>query len=182
MRKFIAIIPARYQSSRFPGKPLADIAGKPMIQWVYETVSKVKCIDMCYVATDDKRIMHCIENVGGNAIMTASTHTCGSDRINECREILQLEDDTIILNIQGDEPLIKEGMIKDLMSAFNDEAVYMATLKKRITNAADLNDCNIVKVLTDKNDYAIIFSRCLIPYNRDNAKGVPYYKHIGAYG
>ena len=129
--KTIAIIPSRYGSSRFPGKPLALISGKPMIQWVYENVSKAEFLDAVYVATDDKRIFDCVEAFGGKALMTASTHTCGTDRLAECAEILKLEDEDIVLNIQGDEPLIKAEMVRDLYSCFDQDDVYMGTLKKK---------------------------------------------------
>lgn len=179
--KTIAIIPSRYDSSRFPGKPLALIFGKPMIQWVYENVSKAEFLDAVYVATDDKRIFDCVEAFGGRALMTASTHTCGTDRLAECAEILKLEDEDIVLNIQGDEPLIKAEMVWDLYSCFDQDDVYMGTLKKKIAVDEELNNPNVVKVINDKNDYAIYFSRYCLPYERDGKKAT-HYKHIGAYG
>lgn len=179
--KTIAIIPSRYGSSRFPGKPLALIAGKPMIQWVYENVSKAAFLDAVYVATDDQRIFDCVENFGGKALMTASTHTCGTDRLAECADILKLEDEDIVLNIQGDEPLINPQMVADLYSTFDDASVYMGTLKKLIDEAEELQNPNVVKVITDVNEYAIYFSRYCLPYERDEKK-TAHFKHIGAYG
>lgn len=179
--KIIAIIPARYQSSRFPGKPLALLCGAPMIQWVYEAVSQMKNIDEVYVATDDERIYQTVKNFSGNAIMTSNHHICGSDRLAECAESLGLNDDDIIINIQGDEPLVKPEMIHDLLKAFELPDVYMGTLKKRITDAAQIENPNIVKVVTDISDNAILFSRYAIPYNRDAKMDVIYYKHIGIY-
>lgn len=179
--KKIAIIPSRYGSTRFPGKPLSLILGKPMIQWVYENVSKADFIDGVFVATDDERIYNCVESFGGKAIMTSVNHSCGTDRIAECAEILQLEDDDIVLNIQGDEPLISLEMISDLYSCFDREDVYMGTLKKRIELEEEIANPNVVKVICDINDYAIYFSRYCLPYERDNYKAV-HYKHIGAYG
>ena len=179
--KTIAIIPSRYGSSRFPGKPLALIAGKPMIQWVYENVSKAAFLDAVYVATDDQRIFDCVENFGGKALMTASTHTCGTDRLAECADILKLEDEDIVLNIQGDEPLINPQMVADLYSTFDDVSVYMGTLKKLIDEAEELQNPNVVKVITDVNEYAIYFSRYCLPYERDEKK-TAHFKHIGAYG
>ena len=179
--KTIAIIPSRYGSSRFPGKPLALISGKSMIQWVYENVSKAEFLDAVYVATDDKRIFDCVEAFGGKALMTASTHTCGTDRLAECAEILKLEDEDIVLNIQGDEPLIKAEMVRDLYSCFDQDDVYMGTLKKKIEVDEELKNPNVVKVINDKNDYAIYFSRYCLPYERDGKKAA-HYKHIGAYG
>lgn len=182
MRKIIAIIPARYSSSRFPGKPLAKIKNKPMIQWVYETVSKIDEIDKVYVATDDIRISECIESFNGNYIMTSDKHNSGSDRIAECAVKLGIHDDDIILNIQGDEPMIKEEMIKELINAFDDENVYMATLKKETSDENEVNDTNVVKVITDINNNAIYFSRSTIPNNRESIDSVKYFKHIGIYG
>lgn len=178
----IAVIPARYDSKRFPGKPLAKILDKPMIQWVYENVSKVKALDNVYVATDDERVFDCVKYFQGNALMTSKAHTCGSDRINECREILKLNDDDIILNIQGDEPLIQPEMVQELLSTFEDTEVYMATLKKKMVQEEDLENPNIVKVVTDRYKNALMFSRCALPYNRDRQKDTVYYKHIGIYG
>lgn len=179
--KTIAIIPSRYGSSRFPGKPLALISGRPMIQWVYENVSKASFLDAVYVATDDQRIFNCVESFGGKALMTSSTHTCGTDRLAECAEILRLVDDDLVLNIQGDEPLIKAEMVQDLYSCFDSDEVYMGTLKKRIEVSEELNNPNVVKVINDVNDYAIYFSRYCLPFERDGKK-VDHYKHIGAYG
>ena len=178
--KIVAIIPARYESSRFPGKPLAFICGKPMIQWVYENVSKVDKIDNLYVATDDKRIYDTVLNFGGKAIMTSKNHICGTNRIAECVQILGLNNDDIVLNIQGDEPLIKEQMIEQLISCFDNKDIYISTLKQEITNNNDLSNPNIVKVITDINNYAIYFSRYGIPYERDVK--VKHYRHIGIYG
>lgn len=180
--KTVSIIPARYQSTRFPGKPLALINKKPMIQWVYENVSKASCIDEVYVATDDQRIYDVVKLFGGNVIITSNQHTCGSDRLAECAQILNIDDEDIILNIQGDEPLIKEIMIEDLMSTFSSKDVYMGTLKKRIEDYKEITNPNVVKVITDLDNYALIFSRSIIPYNRDRWNDVAFYKHIGVYG
>ena len=179
--KVVAIIPSRYQSSRFPGKPLALIMNKPMIQWVYENVIKTNGIDQVFVATDDQRIFKTVESFGGKAIMTSDDHTCGTDRLAECAKILKLDDEDILLNIQGDEPLIRSEMILDLISTFKSDGVYMGTLKKEITEDSEINNPNVVKVITDKDENAIYFSRFTIPYNRDQ-QVVKYYKHIGAYG
>ncbi|WP_035291745.1 3-deoxy-manno-octulosonate cytidylyltransferase [Clostridium sp. KNHs214] len=180
MCNIIAIIPARYQSSRFPGKPLALINEKPMIQWVYERVSSVDKIKSVYVATDDQRIYDEVINFGGNAIITGE-HNCGSNRLAEAINKIDGDFD-IVLNIQGDEPMIKVEMILDLISAFEDENVYMATLKKEIKEDIEINNPNIAKLITDKNGYAIYFSRSTIPFNRDKIDNIKYYKHIGVYG
>lgn len=177
MKKIVAVIPARYQSSRFPGKPLAQIAGKPMIQWVYERVSRVEEISAVYAAVDDERIYKTVESFGGRAVMTGQC-SCGSERVYEASRDIEAD---IILNIQGDEPLIKTEMIQDLISIFEDNSVQMATLKKELSNDADLENPNIAKVITDVNENAIYFSRSVIPHNRDGIS-VKYYKHIGVYG
>lgn len=179
--KIIAIIPSRYGSTRFPGKPLALIKGKPMIQWVCENVSKAENISEVYVATDNQRIYDAVTAFGGKALMTSDQHTCGTDRLAECVGILRLSDEDIILNIQGDEPLIRKEMVEDLISCFDSPDVYMGTLKKKIEVESELENPNVVKVITDVNDNAIYFSRFCLPYERD-CKKAEHYKHIGAYG
>lgn len=179
--KLVVIIPARYGSSRFPGKPLAKILGKPMIQMVYENVMKAKGLSAVYVATDDKRIYDCVQEFGGNAIMTSSEHICGTDRLAECVELLNLADEDVVLNIQGDEPMINAEMINDLIRIFEDKDAYMGTLAKKITLEEELNDPSVVKMISDKKGDAIYFSRYCIPYERD-ARKTNHYKHIGVYG
>ena len=179
--KVIAIIPARYGSTRFPGKPLVHIMGIPMIQWVYENVKKVETISAVYVATDNQQIYDTVQGFGGKALMTSSEHTCGSDRIAECLRRLNIADETVVLNIQGDEPLIRKEMIGDLIACFDDPGVYMGTLKKLITSEDEFVNPNVVKVITDRNGDAIYFSRYAIPYEREGKKS-NHYKHIGAYG
>lgn len=175
--KKVAVIPARYSSSRFPGKPLVDICGKPMIQWVYERVSKVEEIDQVVVATDDERIYEVVQEFGGCVIMTGEC-SCGTERVYQtCKEI----DADVVINVQGDEPLIKIEMIQGLIHAFEDETVQMVTLKKRITNEEEINNVNVVKVITDNQENAIYFSRYPIPYVRENQE-IEIYKHIGIYG
>lgn len=180
MKKIVAVIPARYQSSRFPGKPLALINGQPMIQWVYERVGKVRELDAIYVATDDKRIYDCVMNFGGKCLMTSSAHESGTDRLAECVELLELDDTDIVLNIQGDEPLIKEDMILDLISTMDGNA-DMGTLKELIVSKDDIENTNIVKVVTDLRDNAMYFSRYPIPYNRGKLDVINYYRHVGVY-
>ena len=182
--KKIAIIPSRYGSTRFPGKPLALIKGKPMIQWVVENVKKSNKVDDVFVATDDKRIFDAVEGFGGKALMTSDKHTCGTDRLAECAQILNLNDEDIILNIQGDEPTFRKQMVEDLVSIFDDEDVYFGTLKVEISSENELNNPNVVKVINDIKGDAIYFSRYTIPYVRDekNVNFVKHYKHIGAYG
>lgn len=179
--RIIAIIPARYQSSRFPGKPLAVLNGKPMIQWVYETVNNIENILETYVATDDERILECVESFDGKAIMTSSEHRSGTDRISECIDILKLQKDDIILNIQGDEPLIQKEMIDELISTIKDTEFYMGTLKEKINSIEEIENPNIVKVITDINNNAIYFSRNPIPHCRGKIGDISYYRHVGIY-
>lgn len=181
MNKFVVIIPARYYSSRFPGKPLALINGKPMIQWVYERVNCVAGIYETYVATDDERIQKCVWDFNGKCIMTSAEHQCGTDRLVECVDILGLNDEDIVLNIQGDEPLIKEDMVRKLMETICDEDTVMGTLKEKITKKDDVENTNVVKVVTDQKDNALYFSRYSIPFNRNNVDNVTYCRHIGVY-
>lgn len=181
MGKIIAIIPSRYGSSRFQGKPLALIKGKPMVWHVYENVKKVKELDEVYVATDDERIFDVVTAFGGKALMTSEKHTCGTDRLAECAQMLKLEEEDLVLNIQGDEPMINKEMILDLLSCFDSDDVYMGTLKKKITEKEELQNNNVVKVICDGNEDAIYFSRFCIPFERGEKK-VVHYKHIGVYG
>lgn len=178
MKKVIAVIPARYESSRFPGKPLALLCGKPMIQWVYERVSSVSEIFETIVATDDKRIFQTVEKFGGKAIMTGEC-ACGTDRVYMACKDMEFD---IVLNIQGDEPTIKPEMIRQVINAFEDKSVSMATLKKQFDRNEDINNPNINKVITDMNNNAIYFSRSVIPFRRNKNTEIQYYKHIGVYG
>ena len=177
--KIIGVIPARYGSTRFPGKALADIGGKPMIQRVWESSSKSKLINELYVATDDKRIFDAVGRFWGNAVMTSPKHKSGSDRIGEVVKNIKCD---IVVNIQGDEPFINplniDKAIKPLMQ---DSKIMVSTLCTRIRKKDEIDNPNVVKVVTDKNGFALYFSRHTIPFNRDNAKGVIYYKHIGLY-
>lgn len=175
----IVVIPARYESSRFPGKPLALILGKPMIQWVYERVQNASGISGVYVATDDDRIFNTVSDFGGKAIMTGEC-SCGTDRIYQATKDMDFD---IAINVQGDEPTISSEEIELLISAFVDDKVEFATLKHCIKDPVEVCDPNVVKVLTDINDDAIYFSRGILPYNREESKeNLVYYRHIGIYG
>lgn len=185
--KFVAIIPARYASSRFPGKPLADMNGKPMIQRVYEQV--IKSIPDVYVATDDDRIFNAVRSFGGNVVMTSTTHRSGTDRCKEAYNKIGKTFD-VVLNIQGDEPFIFPEQIELLKSCFTDSSVEIATLVKPFDQKDGLealkNPSTPKVVLSDKLD-AIYFSRSIIPYIRDEAPEEwldhhLFYKHIGIYG
>jgi len=185
--KFICIIPARYASTRFPGKPLADIAGKPMIRRVYEQA--MKAIDNVWVATDDKRIFDAVESFGGKAVMTREDHKSGTDRIYEAYSKIG-EGSDVIINIQGDEPFVRQQQIESLASCFDNEAVQLATLVKPF-EAEDgfdaLFNANSPKVVINKLQEAIYFSRSVVPYVRgeehtDWLNQTTFYKHIGMYG
>ena len=175
-----AIIPARYESSRFPGKPLVEINNQPMIEHVYKRVKKAEVIDQVIVATDDRRIVEAVKNFGGKVEMTAKDHKSGTDRIAEVAKDLTTD---IIVNVQGDEPLIKPVMIDQIVNPFADnEELIMTTLKKKIADLNEINNPNVVKVVTDINDFALYFTRATVPYQRDDKNGhVDYYKHIGVY-
>ena len=177
--KTAALIPARFASSRFPGKALAEIMGKAMIVRVYQAVEKCKMIDQVYVATDDLRIKNKVEAEGGRVIMTSAQHQSGTDRIAEAAAEIEAD---LIVNIQGDEPLIKAESIARALEPFREESeLKMSTLKRKIT-AAEAENPDLVKVITDKNDYAIYFSRSPIPFYRDAAPDEQsYYQHIGLY-
>jgi len=178
--KIAAIIPARYNSSRFPGKALAKIEDKTMIEHVYNRVSKADNIDEVLVATDDERIKFTVEKFGGKVKMTSSEHKSGTDRIAEVAKNLDVD---LVVNVQGDEPLIKPLIIEQAIQPFyENNDLLMSTLKKKIDNLNEINNPNVVKVITDKDGYAIYFSRATIPYKRDgNELEEEYFKHIGLY-
>lgn len=176
--KVIAIIPARYASTRLPGKPLRQIQGTPMIEHVYRNVTRSQLIDEVWVATDDERISQAVSCFGGSCIMTSSDHQTGTDRLAEAVKSLAAD---LVINVQGDEPLIQGTMLDDLVRPFLvTPTLEMATFKSRIKNDEDVLNPNIVKVITNDCGNAIYFSRSPIPYNRDN-RSVNYFKHIGVY-
>ena len=183
MRDFnvFGIIPARYASSRFPGKPLAEIQGKPMIQWVYERVQSSEVHDLA-VATDDERIANCVCGFGGKVVMTSPDHASGTDRCGEAAKSMCPTDNDVVINIQGDEPLISPKEIHLLASAFEDRNVQIATLVNPFQDRKILANPNVVKVVKAKNGNVLYFSRLPIPYLRENAT-LPknYYRHIGIY-
>lgn len=177
-----AFIPSRYGSTRFPGKPLAMIAGKPMIQHAYGCAQKCPDISEVYVVTDDERIFNCVEGFGGKAVMTKENHPSGTDRIAEAVEILELDDEDIIVNIQGDQPFFKSSVISEMVKPLKDDRdIPMGTLKYRITDPTEINNSNIVKVVTDNNDFALYFSRWPVPFYREKTPEQNYFKHLGFY-
>jgi len=175
--KIIGVIPARYGSSRFPGKPLVEIHGKPMIWWVYQQAIKVPEFSEVYVATDDDRIYETVERFSGKVIMTSDRHNTGTDRV---AEVAQKTDGTVYVNIQGDEPTIKCETISLAISTVTDERDYFGTLAVRLTKQSEINDPNNVKIVLDSQGYAMYYSRSPIP---SNAKGYVgnVYKHLGIY-
>ena len=185
----IAIIPARYGSTRYPGKALVPIKGKPMIQWVYERTRRSKLINRVIVATDDERILSAVNSFNGEAMMTSSHHATGTDRIAEVARSLDCD---IVVNVQGDEPLIRPEMIDEAIAPLLQNAsTPMGTLCRRIEDREEAFDPNVVKVVFDKNGFALYFSRAPIPWDRDAWAGKgswkdlslegPLYKHIGLY-
>lgn len=191
--KVSAVIPARYGSTRFEGKPLADILGKPMIQYVYEGVRQSKLVDEVIVATDDQRIMEAVRSFGGKVAMTSPTHFTGTDRVAEVARKLRSE---IIVNVQGDEPLIKADIIdKAVKPLLTDDGLQMSTLMTRIEEVRDWLNPHIVKLVADQKNFALYFSRSPIPFPRDlqigRLQSHPFgterplpkrvFKHIGVY-
>lgn len=178
----IGIIPARYSSVRFEGKVLADILGKPMLQYVWERAKQAFLLDDLIIACDDERIASVAKEFGAKVVLTAKAHTSGSDRISE---VVNPIDTKIVINIQGDEPLIHPMMIDTVAQALLDESsTSIVTLMKIIEDPKEIEDPNVVKVVVDKNNFAIYFSRAAIPFkaNDSKVKNPIYYKHIGLYG
>lgn len=186
--KVLGIIPARYSSTRFPGKPLVVINGKTMIEHVWNGVSGTGLVDKVLVATEDKRIMDAVAAFGGDAVMTGKHHKSGTDRCGEAMTKLgdELKQYDVIINIQGDEPKVAAEHIKLVIDAFSNPDTQIVTLKKKITSLAELNSTDTVKVVCGPKGNALYFSRQAIPYLRGIAKEMwlrrqPYYKHIGIY-
>lgn len=179
MIRIIGIIPARFGSSRFPGKPLADIYGKSMIQRVYEQCRKTSVLQDVIVATDDERIASHVISFGGRVMMTSPEHQSGTDR---CAEIAASLDCDAVINIQGDEPFIDPAQVELLASAFENSNTQIASLVKKITSPEDIANPNIVKAVINLQGEAVYFSRSVVPYNRTPGNIITYYKHIGIYG
>ena len=185
MNRVLAFLPARYASTRFPGKPLIDLKGKPMIQRVWEQACKAKGVDSVYVATDDKRIANVVQAFGGTAIMTPVSCPTGMDRLAAAlKKLGRVKDDTIIVNVQGDEPLLPPAMIEQVVKALKTTGAPMATLARPLTQAEYLNPNN-VKVLWDAKGLALYFSRSPIAFNRDKPgklpQGLRLGLHVGLY-
>lgn len=175
------MIPARYSATRFPGKLMKDLGGKSVILRTYEAAVNTQLFDEVYVVTDSEIIKENIANAGGNVIVSKKEHECGSDRIAEA--VTDIDAD-IVINVQGDEPFIDKTSLFKLIEVFKDDTkneIDLASLKVQITNKEDIENPNNVKVITDVNNLAIYFSRSIIPYHRDAAINVKYYKHKGVY-
>ncbi len=178
----IAVIPARYGSSRLEGKPLALIAGKSMIQRVYEQAEKSSVVTRTIVATDDSRIVDAVEKFGGEAMMTSDTCRSGTDRVAEVAALLNLGPQEILINIQGDQPVFDPRCLDEMIRPFGEEPeLGMATLAFKIVEEREITDPKDVKVTFDQNGFALYFSRAQIPFPRDGQTGVDYFKHLGFY-
>lgn len=180
--KVVGVIPARYSSTRFEAKVLADIMGKPMIQWVWERAKQVKILDELIIACDDERVAEVARGFGAQVVMTAKGHASGTDRIAEVVNPIEVK---VVVNIQGDEPLVHPTMIDSVARAIlSDSSISVATIIRKIENPQDINDPHVVKVVKDKNDFALYFSRSPIPFHARNSDitAPVYYKHIGLYG
>lgn len=180
--RVVCIIPSRYESSRFPGKPLADLCGKPMLQHVYERVLRAKSVSAVAVATDDERIFQAVRAFGGLAIMTSPRHRSGTDRIAEAVRSFDLEEGDVIVNIQGDQPLFEPVQVDEVVAPLLEEATLpMSTLIYRIVRDEEITHPNAVKVVFDERYFALYFSRATIPFVRDVNRRADYFKHHGIY-
>lgn len=177
----LGVIPARYASTRLPGKPLIDIGGKSMIQRVYEQCLKCDELDEVVVATDDERILQHVQAFGGKVMLTSAEHQSGTDRCAEVANKLAVKYD-VVINIQGDEPFIDPEQISKVIGCFDNETVQIASLYKKISREQDAQFPNTVKVVMNHLGNALYFSRSVIPYRRNQAAEIHYYKHIGLYG
>lgn len=179
--RVVAIIPARYESTRLPGKPLADLDGQPMIQRVYERTAQARGVERVLVATDDERIRAAVTAFGGEAVMTARTHRTGTDRLAEVARTLEAE---IVVNVQGDLPLLDPALVAATVAPLTADATLpMATICTPLRNVAERDNPNVVKVVTDRAGYALYFSRSPLPFHRDGAPATGLgCKHIGLYG
>jgi 3-deoxy-manno-octulosonate cytidylyltransferase (CMP-KDO synthetase) len=175
----VAVIPARYASSRLPGKALADIGGKPMIEHVYRRTALARSIASVIVVTDDERISRCVQAFGGVARMTSASHRSGTDRIAEIAPDVSA---SLIVNVQGDEPLIEPAMIDEAVAPFvTDPTLMMSTLRRRIDDDRDKQNPNVTKVVVDQDDFALYFSRAPIPFVRPGSAPAPAWRHVGLY-
>ena len=174
------IIPARYESTRFPGKPLAKISGKPMIEWVINAAKGSKLADEIIVATEDERIFNLVKTLNVECCITSKDHKCGTDRI--CEVVKKYSEIKYVVNLQGDEPLMPSEYLDTVLEPLISNQAQMTSLIAPLNNTEDLTNPNIVKAVMDKDNFALYFSRSRIPFNRDNRKDIKYFRHIGIYG
>ena len=182
--KVVAIIPARYHSNRFEGKPLAHIMGKPMIQHVYERAKAVPLLSRVAIATDDERIADCVRGFDGEVVMTRADHVSGTDRLAEAASLLDIVEQDVVVNIQGDQPLFDAAVVAQVAGPLlTDPALPMATLIYKIVRPEEITDPNHVKTVFDRHGNALYFSRASIPFQRNPEEPVAptYYKHLGFY-
>jgi 3-deoxy-manno-octulosonate cytidylyltransferase (CMP-KDO synthetase) len=178
--RVVGIIPARFHSTRLPGKPLALIAGRPMIEHVYRRAQEARQLDAVVVATDDDRVASAVDAFGGTAVMTAVDHATGTDRLAEVARALSCE---VVVNVQGDEPLIEPSTIDAVVRLLLDRPEdVMSTVRRRIEDPADLTNPSVVKVVTDTRGYALYFTRSAVPYVRPGHPAPVYWRHLGLYG
>jgi 3-deoxy-manno-octulosonate cytidylyltransferase (CMP-KDO synthetase) len=180
----VGLIPARYESSRFPGKPLALLGGKPIIQHVVERACRTACLSKVVVATDSEEIAMAVQGFGGSWVMTGSHHRCGTDRLSEAANLLKLGDDDIVVNIQGDQPLFNPEIVALIVSLLHaDPGIVMTTAVFKVVREQEIGDPNHVKSIIDRRGNALYFSRSTIPYVRNGSDSKPdYFKHLGFYG
>jgi 3-deoxy-manno-octulosonate cytidylyltransferase (CMP-KDO synthetase) len=182
--KFICVIPARYGSTRFPGKPLADISGSPMIEWVYKRAVRAQLFEKILVATDDQRIVQAVRKFGGLAELTPSDLPSGTDRVAFLARKIKAD---VYVNLQGDEPLISPRLLTEVCTPYSERKVVMTTAVKQIDSPDELTDPNLVRVVMDNRGDALYFTRAVIPFVRDDRdqrnwfQRYPFYKHIGIY-
>lgn len=181
MTDFRIVIPARFGASRLPGKPLVDVGGKPLVVRVWENAVRAGAREVV-VATDDARIRDAIEQSGGTAVMTAPEHASGTDRLAEVAQELGWEDDAIVVNLQGDEPMIPGALLMELAAALGEHpSAGIATMATPIASADDVTKASVVKVVIDRDGFALYFSRAPIPFDRDGTGDAPYLRHLGLY-
>src|SRR3954468_12360640 len=177
--RVIGVIPARFESSRFPGKALADILGRPMVQHVYERARRATNLDDVLVATDDERIRSAVTAFGGAVVMTSPDHRSATDRVAEAATALDAD---VVVNIQGDEPMLDPLMLEEVVAPFREgTAAALVTLKKEVLHDSEFADPGVVKVVTDPRGMALYFSRSLIPYPRHRTSGFRVFEHLGVY-
>lgn len=180
--KIAGIIPARYHSTRFEGKPLANIGGRTMIERVYRQARKAKILERVIVATDDQRIYQSVEGFGGEVEMTSSSHESGTDRVAEVASRLDMVANGVVVNIQGDAPLLRPATVNELVKPLlDDPTLPMSTASYRIRDPKEISNPNVVKVAVDKSGFALYFSRSTIPYIRDGTSRPTLFKHLGIY-